>query len=121
MATLQGDFTDAESAEQAKSALMQAGIAASRVRTWNILDGGGSNQRGGSAIPAGAVLGGAVAGSAGLVAGAGIGALLDEGNDDGTHLPDPSGVRVVVDSAEDEQQIEEILRSAGAANVQNMR
>ena len=117
MATIQGDFADGGAAEQAKQALKQAGIADTRIRTWNILEGSGAHPSRGSAIPAGAVAGGLIAGGAGLVAGAGIGALLDEGSDAGSSLPEPSGVCVVVDIAEDAQRIEAILRSSGASNI----
>ena len=57
-------------------------------------------------------------GRPGLVAGAGIGAMVEGANDDTGHLPDPSGVTVVVDVEADADQIETILRSCGATNVQ---
>lgn len=115
--TIQGDFTHTDASERAKLALKQAGIADTRIRTWNILEGSGTDHGNGSAIPTGAVVGGLVAGGPGIVAGAGIGAIVEGGEDTVRHLPDPSGVCVVVDIEADEQQIRTILLSCGATNV----
>lgn len=119
LATLQGDFANAEAAEGARFALHRAGIADTRIRKWNILKGGGSGQARGSAVTTGAVLGGALAGDAGLVAGASVGALVDGGYGDDGHLPELSGVCIVVDMEGDEQKIKEVLISSGAGNVHN--
>ena len=115
MTTVQGDFTNSERAGQAKAALTQIGIAANHIRVWNIIPDSGAGQTDRNATATGAVLGGVLGGGAGLVAGAAIGATLEGGSD--APLPDPSGVRVVVDVSGNEAQVEANLRASGAANV----
>lgn len=116
MTTIQGNFAHADAAERAKTALKQAGIVETRIRTWNILNDGGAGQESGSALIPATTVGGLLAGGIGLVAGAGIGAIVDGENEAERSLP-PSGVSVVVDIQEDETKIEAILRDAGASNV----
>ena len=118
MATVQGDFTNKAAAEHAKETLTQAGIAEGRIRIWNIIPGSDGGNGGGNAALTGAAVGGFLGGAPGLVAGAGIGTVLSGGYDSGPPLPDPSGVRVVVDTAADAEQIQDLLNSAGAAHVQ---
>ncbi len=115
MTTVQGDFTSSDKAGQAKTALTQSGIAANHIRVWNIIPNNDAGRSGSNYTATGAVLGGVVGGGGGLVAGAAIGATL--GGDDDTHLPEPSGVRVVVDANGNEEQISASLRASGAANV----
>ena len=118
MATAQGDFANGNAAGQAKTELMQAGVAETRIRVWNILPFDDEPTRsGGGATTTGALYGGVLGGGGGLVAGAAIGSVLDGGYEEEKHLPEPSGVRIVVDVTGDAPQIEELLRSSGAANV----
>ena len=115
MTTVQGDFTNSDRAGQAKATLIQSGIAADHIRVWNIIPDSDAGYGDSNATVTGAVLGGVLGGGTGLVAGAAIGATLDGGSE--THLPAPSGVRVVVDVEGNEEQIAASLRSSGAANV----
>lgn len=116
MTTVQGDFGGIEAAKQAKASLLQSGIAAGRVRVWNVLPNSEPGVGRGSAVVPGAVVGGLLGGRGGLVAGAALGGLLDGGGPD-THLPMPNGARIVVDVEADAEHLTALLHSAGAANV----
>ena len=105
-----GDFATQAGADAARAALLRAGVAAGAVRVWNILDGDAPASRGGGAAT-GAGVGAVLGGAGGFVAGAGFGGYLDGGGG----LPEASGVRVVVDCAEEDAvRIEHVLQTAGA-------
>lgn len=117
MTKIQGDFAGAEAAHQAKTTLIQNGIAENRIRVWNIIPDSGSQQGDGEATTTGAIAGGLLGGGGGLVAGAALGSMLDNAYEPESHLPAPSGVRVVVDVANDQERLESLLHNANAANV----
>ena len=120
MTRVQGDFGSVERAQQAKASLIQSGVAAARIRVWNILPDRGPGQSGGGVVTTGAIIGGLLGGGGGLVAGAALGASYDNAGED-KHLPLPVGARVVVDAAQnvegDAEHLLVLLRGAGAANT----
>lgn len=110
MTKQQADFGTRAGADAARDALLQAGVSADAVRIWNILDGD-APQSGSGDARTGAGVGAVLGGAGGLVAGAAIGGYLEGGGG----LPEASGVRVVVDCAEeDARRIAGILEAAGA-------
>jgi hypothetical protein len=114
MLSIQGEFASKAAAQQARSLLAKAGIPEKHMRMWNIIPASERGQSGGDGPARGAVSGGALAGAHGLVIGATLGAAYD---DDSNHLPEPSGVRLVVDISPGGPDIESLLREAGAANI----
>lgn len=114
MTKLQADFSTRAGADAARAALLASGVAADAIRVWNILDGN-APRPGSDGAATGAGVGAIVGGAAGLAAGAAIGGYLDSGS---AGLPESSGVRVVVDCAEEDvTRIERVLREAGANAV----
>ena len=117
MTSVQGEFASAAQAAKAVEALKAAGAPADSIRQWNIVGPAVAAEPGTSARTAGAVAGGLTAGLPGALAGAAAGGVLDAVTAEGPHLPEPSGVRVVVDVSPACPDPGEILRSHGAANV----
>lgn len=117
MGTIQGEFATADAARRAVQGLKAAGIPAQHIRVWNIIPEGVPSRPGSYATRTGALAGGLLGGIRGYFAGAAVGGVLDSAAADGPHLPDPTGVRVVVDTSPTEPDPAAILRRLGAANV----
>lgn len=113
MTKTEGRFSQKNEAENAKNALIQSGIDADAIHIWNILDG--DSTRRSNVVEGGAVIGGAIGGISGLLGGAALG----DSYDDNSHLPLPSGVRVVVehDANFDAQSV---LKTAGATQIRTL-
>lgn len=113
----QGEFGDARAADAAVEELVQAGVARGAIHKWNIIPERepvrDTLTNMGRGAKAGLVLGG--------LTGAAIGATLGAGIDAATAkhepMPQPTGVRVVVDEAPAGVDVREILRRAGAVNI----
>ncbi len=114
MLSIQGEFPNKAAAQQARATLAKAGVPENHMRLWNIIPASEHGQSGGDSTARGAVIGGALAGTHGLVVGAAIGAAYD---DDSPHLPEPSGVKLVVDMSPGGPDVESLLREVGAANI----
>ncbi len=119
MLSIQGEFANKAAAQQARALLAKAGIPEKHMRIWNIIPASEHGQSGGTGSTGngsarGAVIGGALAGAHGLVIGAAIGDAYDE---DSNHLPEPSGVRLVVDISPGGPDVESLLSEAGATNI----
>lgn len=110
---VQGDFASREEAERAVEACKAAGIAAARIRTWNILGDKTPTPPPRSSTARSAATGYLIGGLTGAAVGAALGSL---GGAKDAPMADPVGVRVVVDS--DQPDPEPILRDAGARNIQ---
>jgi hypothetical protein len=114
MSSIQGEFANKADAEQARAALAKAGVAEEHMRIWNIIPASGGGQSRGDGAARGAAIGGALAGMHGLLIGAALGDTYD---DDSPRLPEPSGMRLVVDMSPGGPDVESLLREAGAANI----
>jgi len=117
MSSVQGEFATAGEAEKAVEALKAAGAPADTIRQWNIVGAAVSAAPGTHARDVGAVVGGITGGLPGYLAGSAAGGVLDAATAEGPHLPEPSGVRIVVDVSPACPDPGEILRAHGAANV----
>ena len=115
MLSIQGEFASKAAAQQARTLLAKAGIPEEHMRIWNIIPASQHGQSGGDGTARGAVIGGALGGAHGLVIGAAISAVYDN---DSNHLPEPSGVRLVVDISPGRPDAEMLLHEAGAVNIQ---
>lgn len=118
MPALQGEFNNKTAARNAMTALADAGVSANRMRLWNILPPSPHAPiESNIASARGAVVGGLLGGAPGLVAGAAFGAALHSADDDEESLPDPTGVRLVVDTEPTDPDVAALLHTAGAVNV----
>lgn len=120
MAKIQGDFQSEAIGHAAVEALTASGIPRDRIRIWNLIPDGGPSRTVGSSLPGAAATGLVLGGLPGLAAGAAIGSVFDAGNDDGPHLPLPSGVSVVVDTADGDGNARETLKAHGATNIRTL-
>lgn len=117
MISVQGEFANRAAARRAVAALVEAGIPEDRIRLWNILPTGESPPAREDSAIRGAGIGGLLGGVPGLAAGAALGAARDSDTDASRRLPEPSGVRIVVDTDAAGPDAASLLRAAGAANV----
>lgn len=111
MSTIHANFADHATAETARTKLVAAGVAQSRIHIWNNIAGDApfaANRD--DASEGGALLGGALGGVAGLAAGAAIGSTY-EGSAPSTSS---SGVRLVVDVGDGDPDVAALLRESGA-------
>lgn len=110
---VQGDFGSKEEADRAVEACKAAGIAASRIRSWNVLGEKKNEPPPQSAVGRAAFTGYLIGGTTGAAVGAALGSL---GGSKDAPMADPVGVRVVVEAGDPDP--EPILRDAGARNIQ---
>ena len=118
MSTTQGEFATRDQAQRAIDALKAAGVSATHVRQWNIIPPAPPEPANGSggAARAGAVTGALLGGLSGAVLGGVVGRALGGGNAE-RHMPDPTGVRVIVELVAGGPDAAAILRAHGASNV----
>jgi hypothetical protein len=114
----QGEFSDAAAGKAAVEALVAAGVARDKIHTWNIIPESAPEAGGPSRAARGAKVGFIVGGVTGAAIGGTVGAGLDAMTDNHVPMPQPRGVRVVVDEAPASVDVREVLRKAGAVNVQ---
>lgn len=117
MATVQGEFATTFQAEAAVSSLKAAGAAAADIRVWNVIPAAVPSTPGTCAAKAGGLYGALLGGVRGYVAGAALGGVLDSLSSESPHLPDPTGVRIVVEISPSCSDPAAILRQLGAVNV----
>ena len=117
MPSIQGEFANEAAAQKAIAVLTDAGVPKDRIRLWNIIPSSQSDSSAEEGAARGAVIGGVLGGASGLVAGAAIGTTLEGASGAEERLPDPTGVRLVVDTSPTGPDVASLLRSAGAANV----
>lgn len=120
MTKVQGDFGSEAAGQRAVEALAASGVARDRIRVWNLIPDGNPASSGGTAVAGGAVTGFVLGGVPGLAAGVVIGGALDGGEEEGHHLPEPAGVRVVVDLLDGDDDARDILASCGAGNLRTL-
>lgn len=114
--TIQSHFADKATAEQARTKLVAAGVAQSRIHIWNNIDGSApfaANRD--DAAEGGALIGGLLGGAAGLAAGAAIGSTYE----DSAPAASSSGVRLVVDIQDGDPDVAALLRENSATDVQS--
>ena len=116
MPSLQGEFKSKAAAQAAITALTAAGVARDHIRLWNIIPDRESHHSD-AGVVGGAMVGGLLGGALGIGAGAAVGAAFSDAYGAEEHLPDPTGVRLVVDIDPVGPDIASLLRVAGAANV----
>lgn len=116
MTNIQAHFADKTTAEEARAALVESGVAKERVHIWNNIEGSApfaANRD--DASEGGALLGGLLGGTAGLAIGAAIGSTYESGSSSGASI---SGVRLVVETEADENgEVEALLKTLGATNL----
>ncbi len=115
MPTIQANFADKAAAEQARTRLIEAGVANGRIHIWNnIADDAPFAANRDDAAEGGALIGGLLGGVAGLAAGAAIGSTYEG---EASHVAS-SGVRLVVEVQNGDLDVATLLRENGALNVQ---
>jgi hypothetical protein len=117
MATVQGEFATAVQAEVAVEGLKAAGAAAADIRIWNVIPEAKPSEPGTTATKAGGLSGALLGGVRGYVAGAALGGVLDSVSREGSHLADPTGIRIVVEVSASCSDPAALLRELGAVNV----
>ncbi len=118
MTNIQAQFTDKTTAEAARTKLIAAGVAPDHIHIWNnIAEGATFEANSDDASEGGALLGGALAGVAGLAAGAAIGSTYENHS-----APDFSaaGVRLVIEGDSDKSNLEALLHESGASDVRTV-
>lgn len=121
MGTLQGDFASPDAAERAIDALKKAGVEPARIRKWNVIpprppaEGGAPS----SSVVRSAATGYFVGGLAGAAVGAALGAA--RGGASERPMPEPSGVRLVIELDGPSDELERVLRDCGAVGVRLSR
>ena len=114
MPRTQAHFVDKAAAEKARAALIAAGVAVSRVHIWNDLEGSAPFAASrDDASESGALLGGVLGGVAGLAAGAAIGSTYEKSGASASS----SSVRLIVEGDGENGAIVDILKAAGATQV----
>lgn len=114
MSKIEGEFSSKQAARGALEALKAAGIQDGHVKVWNIIPES-PKQAPAPVSNSGAVTGVLLGGFTGLALGAAIDRLrAPYGHEH--HIPDPTGVRVVVEGSTG-IDVAEILLKNGAANV----
>ena len=118
MSTIHGDFSSKSDAERAVDALKKAGIPGQAIRVWNIIpESPKPDPQAPSSVGKGALVGGLLGGLVGAGIGAAAGAASDAYSGDYHHMPEVSGVRVVVEQSSAGPDAANVLRAQGASNV----
>ena len=117
MATIQGEFLTSSEAARAIEALRAAGIPPERIRKWNIIPEQPQAMPRPSSVGRTAAVGYVLGGVAGAALGATLGAARDAVSYPHVALPDPVGVRVVVDVSASGPDARQILLDSGARNI----
>jgi hypothetical protein len=117
MPSIQGEFVSKAVAQRARDSLANAGVPTEHMRLWNIIPAQATGHSGGDGAARGALIGGALGGAPGVAIGAALGEAWDNDSGGGTSLPQPSGVRLVVDIVPGGPDVRSLLHSAGAANI----
>jgi hypothetical protein len=117
MTTAQGEFATESDAARAVEALVSAGVPAARIRKWNIIPERPASAPRASSVGRSTAVGYLLGGVGGAALGATLGAAKDAMSATQPPMPDPSGVRVVVETAGAEPDVRKILLECGAANI----
>jgi hypothetical protein len=117
MSSIQGEFANKAAAQKAMTSLADSGVATEHMRIWNIIPTQNHGYSNGDSAARGTLIGGALGGAPGLAIGAVLGGVLDNDSGESSHLPESSGVRLVVDIVPNSPNIASLLQQAGAANI----